>query len=881
MIKKTKEHFRIDDGGTTFVHKWRKWGPYVSDRAWGTVREDYSENGDAWTYFPFDIAHWKAYRWGDDAIAGWCDRYQILIVAPAFWNGKDPILKERLFGLSSPQGNHGEDVKEYYYHLDGTPTHSYMKFLYKYPQGEFPYQKLKEENRKLGVKDSEYELVDTGIFADNRYFDIFIEYAKEDEEDLCIRIKAFNRGDKAAPLHILPTLWFRNQWSWGATPDPAPHITKGKNGNGGICLEADEAKLKPLGNLPFDYAIGKHYLYGPEGGEALFTENETHFPEKTTGYFKDAFHRYIIKGEAAVNPAEEGTKACLHYVRNIPAGESATLLFRFTNKPINNPLKDVERIIEERKKEADDFYEEILPKEASPEERHIQRQAIAGTLWSKQIYIFDVNLWLKGDNPVYPPPQNRLNIRNMHWSHLNSMRILSMPDKWEYPYFCAWDQAFHCLTLGLADIKLAKEMLWLLLFDQFQHPNGAIPACEWEFSDLNPPVQAWAALQLYYLEKKDYGVEDREFLERCFHKMLMNFAWWVNKVDNSGNNVFEGGFLGLDNITILDRSQKLSEGITLQQSDGSGWMAMFCLNLMHIALILASKNNVYETLATKFFQHYIYIAHAMKKRDNQDYELWSERDQFFYDVLTYPDGSYHKFRVRSLVGLIPLYAVDILEENQLKSFPEFYSNFKWFLHNRQDIVANCVIKTENFYVLSMMKKEQLVKVFEYIWNPNEFRSPFGLRSLSKFHKDNPFTYGNNTIYYETDESHQKFKGGNSNWRGPVWFPTSYLLIDALKKFNTAFGKEIKIKIAGEEAVNLEKMIAFFTDALISIFKNNNEGYRPFLGEKFPYKQDPHWRDHLLFNEYFNPENGKGLGASHQTGWSALVANLITDKYENL
>lgn len=880
MIKKTVEHARLADKGEGWVHKWRKWGPYVSERAWGTVREDYSNNGDAWTYFPFDRAASKAYRWGDDAIAGWCDRYQLLIVAPTFWNGKDPILKERLFGLSSPEGNHGEDVKEYYYHLDGTPTHSYMKFLYKYPQEEFPYNKIREENRKLGVNDPEYELVDTGIFECNRYFDIVVEYAKKEEDDLCMRITATNRGSKPAPLHILPTVWFRNQWSWGATPEPAPQITIGKAENGCLCLEADEAKLKPLQNLPFDYAIGKHFFYGPEKGAALFTNNETRFPENREGHYKDAFHRYLIQGEReAINPTEIGTKACLHYfLPDIAPQASVSLLFRFTHKPVSQPLKEVEKIIDERKKEADDFYQAILSKQASEEERLIQRQAIAGILWSKQIYLIDVDLWLKGDNPTYPPPSNRVNIRNEHWRHLNSMRILAMPDKWEYPYFCAWDQAFHCLTLALADIENAKEMLWLLLFDQYQHPSGAIPACEWEFSDLNPPVQSWAALQLFYMEKQAFGTEDLEFLERCFHKMLMNFAWWVNKVDNSGSNVFEGGFLGLDNITILDRSQKLSEGITLQQSDGTGWMAMFCQNLMHIALVLAAKNKVYETLATKFFQHYIYIAHAMKKRDNQDYELWSEKDQFFYDVLTYPDGRYDKFRVRSLVGLIPLYAVEILDDNEIKKFPEFYTNFKWFLKNRKDIVANCIMKQDNLYVLSMMKKEQLTKVLEYVWNPDEFRSPFGLRSLSKFHKDNPFTYGQNTIHYETDESRFKFKGGNSNWRGPVWFPTTYLMIDALKKYNRVFGKEMKI---GKEGVSLETMIAYFSEAQISIFLKNKEGFRPFLGEKFPYKLDPHWRDLLLFNEYFNPESGKGLGASHQTGWTALVANIINDKYTGI
>jgi hypothetical protein len=862
MPMKSKEQARLEEKSAGPVPPWQKWGPYVSERAWGTVREDYSANGDAWSYFPYDLAYSKAYRWGEDAIAGWCDRYQILVFAPVFWNGKDPWLKERLFGLSSWEGNHGEDVKEYYYHLDGTPTHSYMKYLYKYPQGEFPYQKLREENQKRSSRSAEYELIDTGIFNENRYFDIFIEYAKASPEDLCIRIEICNRSKESAPIHVLPHLWFRNQWAWGEKRLPEPKITAGKNG-----LIADEAEMSSPSNLSFEYRLGKRYLYGPKGMRPLFTKNETNL--------KDAFHRALIRGEkeAAADPA--GSKACLHEVYTIGPEENLVLTFRLTDKEMEEPLKDVEKIIASRKEEADAFYAEIQSPGASAEEKMIQRQAFAGMIWNKQIYLYDVAQWLKGDNDSCPPPPFRYHIRNMHWGHLNSMRVLAMPDKWEYPYFCAWDQAFQCITMALFDIECAKEQLWLLLFDQFQHPNGEIPACEWEFSDLNPPVQGWVVLRLFEMEKQRFGREDREFLERCFHKLLMNFSWWVNKVDSAGNNVFEGGFLGMDNITVLDRSHKLPGGAKLQQSDGTGWMAMFCLNLMRIALILASKDRVYESLATKFFEHYVYIAHAMKIRGNKNYEMWSDKDGFFYDVLTYPDGAFSKFRVRSLVGIIPLYAVEILEEENLKLFPEFHKNFLWFLNNRKDLVESCIIPAPHEYVLTLMNKEQLESVLEYVWDPQEFRSDFGLRSLSKFHEEYPFIFEGKEVRYESAESFYKVKGGNSNWRGPVWVQTNFLLIDSLKKFAHAFKQEIQIEVEGEKPVDLEKMARSFADRVISIFTADKTGARPYLGQ-FPFRTDPHWRDYLLFYEHFNPETGQGLGASHQAGWSALVANLINE-----
>ncbi len=880
---KTAEEKRLSQITKEPVPPWLKWGPYVSERAWGTVREDYSPNGDAWSYFPFEHAHLKAYRWGDDGIAGLCDRYQVLLFAPVFWNGKDPILKERLYGLNSYEGNHAEDVKEVYYHLDATPTHSYMKYLYKYPQEEFPYQKLKTENQNRSSKESEFELIDTGIFEHQRYFDIVIEYAKASPEDICIKIEAFNRGDKEAPLHLIPHLWFRNQWSWKDRPGPAPRITSSPKKGKHQCLIADEAEMEPLSNLSFEYKLGRRFLYGPDGGEPLFTHNETRFvgQERADCYYKDGIQRKIINNESTVAPSKRGSKAALHYqFSSIAPNSSVVLYFRLTDAVMSDPLKEIQKVISQRKKEADAFYETVHPQGASNEEKAIQRQAISGVLWNKQIYLFDVHRWLKGDNSHFPPPGSRANIRNTHWQHLNSMRILVMPDKWEYPWFAAWDQAFHCVTLGLVDLSFAKEQLWLLLFDQFQHPNGQIPAYEWEFSDINPPVQAWAALRLYHMEKEKTGRGDREFLQRCFHKLLMNFSWWVNKVDSSGNNVFEGGFLGMDNISLVDRSLRMSGGIKLQQSDGTGWMALFCLNLMRIALELAKENRVYESLATKFFEHYVYIGHAMKKRGTQDYEMWSDKDGFYYDVLTYPDGKFAKFRVRSMVGIIPIYAIEHIHEDELSCFPDFQRDFFWFLNNRQDLVSQCIIpfkrgkKTE--YVLSLMNHEQIQSVLTYIWDPAEFRSNFGLRSLSKYHEANPFEFQNRKISYEPAESLERIKGGNSNWRGPIWMPTNFMLIDALKKLSLIAKGNLEISVEGEKSVPPGEIASTFANSLISLFTKDQTGHRPFLGPQFPYSADPHWNAYIQFYEYYHPETGKGLGASHQAGWSALVANLIDE-----
>ncbi len=879
LKKNTKEHARLLKNDQKPVPIWSKWGPYLAERAWGTVREDYSETGNAWKYFPFELAHQKAYRWGEDGIAGWCDRYQVLAFAPAFWNGKDPILKERMFGLSSPEGNHGEDVKECYYHLDGTPSHSYMKYLYKYPQNAFPYEELKKVNASRKTTEPEFELVDTGIFANNSYFDIVIEYAKDSPEDLCIRIEAFNRSSKNAPLHIIPQLWFRNQWSWTSTPQLRPSILNHSKPGREPCLLADDSDLLSPSNLHFDYHLGKRYLYGSEGGTPLFTDNET--TSDKPGYYKDGFHQAIIHNKPSTNPQEQGTKACLHYFfESVPSQGSVTVYLRFTNTPLDNPLEAIDTIIQKRKKEADAFYDEIHPPKASEEEKKLQRKAFAGMLWSKQSYLFDVNIWLKGDNSYPPPPGNREHLRNIHWRHLNSMRILSMPDKWEYPWFAAWDLAFHCLTIGLIDIAFAKEQIWLLLFDQFQHPNGAIPAYEWEFSDLNPPVQAWAAYRLYQMEKEQTGIEDQIFLEKCFLKLCLNFTFWVNKVDSSGCNVFEGGFLGLDNISLIDRSKEFLGGGTLKQSDGTGWMAMFCLNLMRIALELSQKNPSYESMATKFFQHFVYIADAMKNVGRKNYSMWSEEDGFFYDVLLFPDDHFAKFHVRSLVGLIPVFAIETLFEEDLNRFPQFKKDFLWFLNNRKDLTQDClscVVKDgQKVYVLSLVGEYNLQRILRYVWDPEEFRSCFGLRSLSKFHAKHPFSYKTSQVSYEPAESVERIKGGNSNWRGPIWFPTTYLFIESLKKFSEVFGSTLEITIPGEEPITLDKIPGGFVDRLLCLFLPDESGRRPFLGPDFPFAQDPYFKDLILFYEYFDPETGKGLGASHQTGWTGLIANLIDE-----
>jgi hypothetical protein len=884
----TKEHERIAEI-TDDSSNWRRWGPYLSDRSWATVREDYSATGDAWGYLPHDLARSKTYRWGEDGIAGISDRYQLLCFAPAFWNGRDTILKERFFGVTPHEGNHGEDVKEYYFHLDNTPTHSYMRLLYKYPHAEFPYALLEDENRRRSGQGYEYELLDTGVFANNRYFDIEIEYAKASPEDICIRLEVSNRGPEPAVLHVLPHLWFRNIWAWGPeawgpNPPPTPEIRLGPIGPGYISILADDTNLQIPAIMPGHYRLGHRTLAGPSSGIALFTNNETNGPRvfgtwarSRTPHVKDAFHRYLINGEHVINTEQRGTKATLYYRLEVPAGGSVVLPLRLSNAETVAPLSEVEKVVALRKQEADEFYKAIQPAKATEDEKLVQRQAFAGLLWSKQSYLFDVHSWLAGDNPQQRPPESRWTIRNQHWLHLTSLRVLTMPDKWEYPWFAAWDLAFHTVAFAAIDGKFAKDQLWLLLFEQFQHPNGQIPAYEWEFSDLNPPVHAWAVWRVYNMDRIRSGKPDRDFLEKCFHKLLINFAWWINKVDREGNNIFEGGFLGLDNITVIDRSEKLPDGAVLQQADATGWMGMFCLTMMRMALELAKENPVYEGLATKYFQHYALVAGAMKRMGGRQYNLWDEEDGFFYDVLSYPNGDFRKFRVRSLVGLIPLFAVERLEFEWIKLFPSFTRDLKWFLKNRPDLTAEVVHQGNDAHVLTIVNLNQLERMLRRLCDPNEFMSPYGVRSLSKAHEREPFWFNDRKVGYEPAEATSKIKGGNSNWRGPIWFPTSFLMIESLRKLRKAYGKTFQIDIPTEGLKTFKDMGSQIANRLISIFtRDEATGLRPVHGGTPMFQKDPYWRDLVLFYEYFHGDNGAGLGASHQTGWTALVASLIDE-----
>ncbi|HEV7239054.1 MAG TPA: glucosidase [Thermoanaerobaculia bacterium] len=858
------------------AHSWRNWGPYLADRAWATVREDYSADADPWRYFPHDHARSRAYRWGEDGIAGFSDRYQILCWAMAFWNERDPILKERLFGLVPTEGNHGEDVKECYFYVDALPSHAYQRMLYKYPQREFPYRQLVEENRRRGTYDPELELIDTGVFDDDRYFDIEIEIAKEDEESLVFRVTAHNRGPERAPIHLIPNLWFRNTWIWTGTGTGGTTITPDIREEDGALL-ADDSQAPPLYGLSHETRIGPRVLETP--GRKLFTNNETNAERiwgspSRTRYVKDAFHRFIVNGERDAT-TDRGTKACAWQRYDVEVGGKATMLMRLRphdGRPHASEA-ELDAIVDLRRREADEFYASIHPANASSEEKNIQRQAFAGMIWNRQSYLFDVNVWLDGDDPAHPPPANRQRGRNSHWRHLNSMRILSMPDKWEYPWFAGWDLAFHSVVYALIDAEFAKEQLWLMLFEQFQHPNGQIPAYEWEFSDLNPPVLAWAVWRVYNMDRIRHERADVAFLEKCFHKLLLNFTWWVNKVDREGNNVFEGGFLGLDNIAVFDRSKPFPGGALLEQSDATGWMGMFSLVMMRIALELSKTNETYEGLATKFFEHYVYIGAAMKMLHGNR-RLWDEDDGFFYDVLRWPDGTTVPFRVRSLVGLIPLYAVERLEEKWIEPFALFKTDLDWFLRFRQDLVEYCVTTVKRgddlTHVLAVVDQDQLRKLLVRVVDADEFLSPFGLRSMSRYHEQHPFVFASASVGYEPAEAKGFLKGGNSNWRGPVWFPTTFLMIETLRKLEKGFG---------DAALN--GVASTLAERMISIFVPDADGYRPLNGPRGTrtaelFAHDPHWRDLVLFHEYFHAETGEGLGASHQTGWTGLVANLIDE-----
>jgi hypothetical protein len=889
---------------------WKRWGPYLSERQWGTVREDYSPGGTAWEYFPHDHARSRAYRWGEDGIGGLCDRHQFICFGLALWNGRDPILKERLFGLNGHEGNHGEDVKEYYFYLDSTPAHTYMRMLYKYPQAAFPYAQLVAENRNRGKEAPEYELIDTGVFAESRYFDVFVEYAKADVEDILIKITAINRGPEYASLKILPSIWFRNTWSWGKDLR-RPMVRTATSVPGSVCAELQH------------WQYGKRWLLAAGHPELLFTENETNmerlFAVKNRSYVKDAFHSYLIQGDkSAVNPRQMGTKMAALYPVDLGPGESVTLKLRLTDLDPLSAMSESSTLIETtaspahaergegipasndfdqgfdavfatRQKEADEFYASRIPKEMSDDAKLIMRQSFSGMLWCKQFYHYDVRTWLNGDPAQPPPPRERLQGRNKDWTHLYNEDIISMPDNWEYPWYAAWDLAFHCIPIALIDPDFAKEQLILLVREWYMHPNGQLPAYEWAFSDVNPPVHAWAAWRVYKIERRVRGVADRGFLEKVFHKLLLNFTWWVNRKDPDGMNIFQGGFLGLDNIGLFDRSAPLPTGGHLEQSDGTSWMGMYCLNMLAIALELAKEDPAYEDVASKFFEHFVNIAHAMNDMGSGGRSLWDEADGFYYDVLELPNGEEHFMKIRSMVGLIPLFAVETLEPEIVDRLPGFKRRMQWFMDNHSDVLDH-IETTERSArgvrrLLSLVNRKRLRRVLSHMLDETEFLSPHGVRALSRYHLDHPYEVtvnGHvNRVQYEPAESTTGLFGGNSNWRGPIWFPVNYLLIESLQKFHHYFGEDFKVECPTRSAkeCDLWQVAAEISRRLVRIFARGDDGRRPIYGGTEVFQKDPHWKDLILFYEFFHGDNGAGIGASHQTGWTGLVAKLIEQSGE--
>ena len=853
--------------------KWHRWGPYLSERQWGTVREDYSPDGTAWDYFTHDQARSRAYRWGEDGILGISDRHGLLNFAIALWNGQDPILKERLFGLTNSQGNHGEDVKECYWFLESTPTHSYMKALYKYPQRAFPYQELIDRNRDAGRQAQEVELYDTGVFDENRYFDVEVEYAKTMPDEILGRFTIHNRGPEDAPIWFLPTLWFRNNWTWQDSY-MRPGISK---------LGPDSVHIS---HQRYD----DMWLVVDKGGELVFTENESNLEHlfgaaNPSPYVKDAFHRYVVEGElGAVNPASAGTKMAAIYKAVVPAGSSVTFRMMLSDTRKTMP-SDFDESFADRIAESDAFYCG-LASGLDHEVQRVQRQAFAGMLWSKQFFHYDVSRWLSGDPGQPPPPASRS--RNCSWTHVHSAEVMSMPDTWEYPWFASWDLAFHTIPFALIDPKFAKSQLLLLLREWFQHPNGQIPAYEWAFSDVNPPVHAWAAWRVYSIERRQTGVGDIQFLKRVFHKLLLNFTWWVNRKDEFGNNVFEGGFLGLDNVGVFDRNRTLPDGYSLEQSDGTSWMAMFCLNMLEISLELADHDSAYEDVASKFFEHFMYISSAMNVRGNDGVELWDEQDGLFYDVLRHRNGDCERLKVRSVVGLISLFAVTVLEPSVVEKFPGFRKRMQWFLENRPDLTSNVASmqapgQSERL-LLSVVTRDRLERVLEKFLHPDEFLSDHGLRSVSKHHQANPYsiTLGGEvfTIDYEPGESTNGQFGGNSNWRGPIWFPLNYLMIEALQKYDYYYGSQLTSNMPSPEGppVSLGVVAADLERRLLSIFLPDEAGNRPFNGGIEKFNHDPYWKDLISFNEYFHGDTGRGLGATHQTGWTGVIAKIIQQLY---
>jgi hypothetical protein len=854
---------------------WKKWGPYLAERQWATVREDYSPNGDAWEYFPHEHARSRAYRWGEDGLAGFCDLKQRLCLGLALWNGRDEILKERLFGLTSKQGNHGEDVKELYYYLDATPTHSYLKMLYQYPQAPFPYQQLLEENRRRDARAPEYELLDTGVFDSNRYFDVVVEYAQQEPDDVLMRIRAFNRSDRASPLHLIPQLWFRNTWSW-VTSAPLPVMWRTEPHVIGI----DHPEL------------GAYQLYVEGDPLVMFTNNESN-PQRlwnqpsAQGYWKDAFHDALIgRRTEALNPGELGTKVGLAYRFDVPARGEVQVRVRLSKRPLRAPFREFDATMATRLDEANQFYATLHDGLSDADARLVQRQAFAGMIWSKQFYSFDVHRWLVGD-PTQPRPDTKRQ-RNREWDHLENADIISMPDKWEYPWYAAWDLAFHCIPLAHLDMPFAKNQLSLLTRDSYMHPNGQIPAYEWSFSDVNPPVHAWATWRVFQLDRKQSGRGDYVFLESIFHKLMLNFTWWVNRKDTSGRNVFQGGFLGLDNIGVFDRSSQLPTGGYLDQADATSWMAMYSLNLMRIALELARHNHVYEDIAAKFFEHFLFIAKAMNNIADRGIGLWNERDEFFYDVLHLPDGAIEPMAVRSIVGLIPLFAVETLEPELLAALPVFRQRVDAVLQKRPDLAG----LVSNWHdegrgqrrLLSLLRGHRIKCLLKRMLDEREFLSPFGVRAMSRSHADTPYVFRHNglelSVKYQPAESDSGLFGGNSNWRGPIWFPINYLIIESLEKFHHYYGDDFKVECptGSGRFMTLDEVANELATRLTRIFLRDERGARPVNGRSRP-QLDPNFaQDAVLFYEYFDGDTGRGLGASHQTGWTGLVARLLMPRY---
>jgi hypothetical protein len=856
---------------------WRRWGPYLSERQWGTVREDYSPHGNAWEYLPHDHARSRAYRWGEDGLAGISDESQRLCLSLALWNGKDPILKERLFGLTNSEGNHGEDVKELYYYLDATPTHSYLKMLYKYPRREFPYRRLVEENRRRGKDQPEFELLDTGIFDDDRYFDVFVEYAKAGPDDILMLITVHNRGPESSTIHLLPQLWFRNTWSW---KDAATKPELAATNDGAITV-----KHPDLGTYQFNF----------EGRpELLFCNNETNVRQlygqyDAQGHFKDAFHEYLIAGnKAAVNPQQTGTKAAAHYEMTVAAKSAVTIRLRLTRG--TGRFADFDKLFIQRRREADEFYAELQKEITDADARLVQRQAFAGMIWSKQFFYYDISQWIRGDSNHSPPPSERKWGRNREWLHLNNADIISMPDKWEYPWYAAWDLAFHCISLAMVDAEFAKAQLVLLTREWYMHPNGQLPAYEWAFGDVNPPVHAWATWRVFQMDRKQRRARrsddpgDLAFLERVFHKLMLNFTWWVNRKDAQGRNIFQGGFLGLDNIGVFDRSAPLPTGGFINQADGTSWMAMYSLNLMRIALELAKHNKVYEDIATKFFEHFLHIAEAMNNIGDEGIGLWDDKDKFYYDVLNLPDGRMEPLKVRSMVGLIPLFAVEVLDSQLLDDLPDFTGRLEWFLNYRPDL-AKLVSRWQEpgmkqRHLLSLLRGHRMKCLLRRMLDETEFLSEFGVRAISRHHLEHPYEFRANgnamSVNYQPAESNSGLFGGNSNWRGPIWMPVNYLLIESLQKFHHYYGDDFKVECptGSGQFKTIAEVANELARRLSGVFLKGHDGQRPVLKYHSKLASDPHFRDYVLFHEYFHGDNGRGVGASHQTGWTGLVAKLL-------